>query len=123
MRGTSSIPAAARRRLIGVSPELIKDDEASGRKIGKEGLSVRATGVSVERFYARRGRMGRRGDSIRTNTLLYQELEVLANYIVYRMYSEEENTARQRNRKVNSCPITYRPFNAIKWKPIILEQQ
>lgn len=67
--------------------------------------------------------MDRRGDSIRTNTLLYQELEVLANYIVYRVYSEEEDTTRQRNTKVNSCPITYRPFNAIKWKAIILEQR
>lgn len=38
--------AAARRRLIRASLELIKDDEASGRKIGKEGL--RATGVSVD---------------------------------------------------------------------------
>lgn len=47
--------------------------------------SIHGTSVSVERFYAKRGRTGRKGDSIRTNTLLYQELEVLANYVVYRM--------------------------------------
>lgn len=92
--------------------------------VKRDSLRTRATGVSVERFYARRGRIGRRGDSIRTNTLLYQELEVLANYIVYRMYSEEEeDIARQRNRKVNSCPITFRHFHAIKWKAIIFKQR
>jgi len=47
--------------------------------------SIRATSVSVERFYAKRGRTGKRGDSIKTNTLLYQELEVLANYVVHWM--------------------------------------
>lgn len=51
---------------------------------------ARATGVSVERFYARRGKTGKRGDGIKTNTLLYQELEVLANYVVYRMSPGEQ---------------------------------
>lgn len=41
MQRTSSIQATVRRRLIGASLELIKDDEASGRKIGKEGLCTR----------------------------------------------------------------------------------
>lgn len=71
--------------------KLIKDDEASGRKIGKEGVRTRYRRI---RRTILRGRTGRRGDSIRTNTLLYQELEVLANYVVYRMYEvKKENTA------------------------------
>lgn len=31
------------------------------------------------------GQLVEGGDSIKTNTLLYQELEMLANYVVYRM--------------------------------------
>lgn len=72
--------------------ELIKDVEASVRKIGKEEHDA-IRGTSVERFYTKRGKGtdGRqergegRGNSIKTNTLLYQELEVLANYVVYRI--------------------------------------
>lgn len=59
-----------------------------GGKLVKRDFA-RATSVSVERFYARRGKTGKWGDSIKTNTLLYQELEVLANYVVYRMSPEE----------------------------------
>lgn len=69
---------------MGASLELIKDDEASGRKIGKEGLytlykRIRRT-VLRETW-----KNGKEGDNIKTNTVLYQELEVLANYVVYRM--------------------------------------
>lgn len=64
---------------------------------------ARATSVSVERFYARRGKTGKWGDSIKTNTLLYQELEVLANYVVYRMPSKEKKLYTKRSEKAKSC--------------------
>jgi len=69
------------------SLELIKDDEASGRKIAKEGVCTRYRRIRRTILRETRKGTGRRGDNIRTNTLLYQELEVLANYVVYRMYS------------------------------------
>lgn len=68
-----------------VAAELIKDVEASARKIGKEKLRTRYRHIRRTILHETWRRTGGRGDSIKTNTLLYQELEVLANYVVYRI--------------------------------------
>jgi hypothetical protein len=66
--------------IIEPSRELIKDDGALRRKIGKEGLATSCEMLLTRGNLRQSARHELPRDGIKTNTASYRELEVLANY-------------------------------------------